>query len=85
MPRPPAGSQGVPPRPIRRFFRQTLRLLHRRLIRRIQGWEVHLTAHIHLVPMQSESDMDFRKEKLQFSPEEMQTLADKVYAAFKAL
>ena len=42
-------------------------------------------AHIHLVPMQSESDMDFRKEKLQFSPEEMQTLADKVYAAFKAL
>ena len=42
-------------------------------------------AHIHLVPMQTEGDMDFRKEKLQFSPEEMQTLADKVYAAFKAL
>ena len=35
--------------------------------------------------MQTEGDMDFRKEKLQFSPEEMQTLADKVYAAFKAL
>ena len=42
-------------------------------------------AHIHLVPMQSEGDMDFRKAKLQFSAEEMQALADKVYAAFKAL
>lgn len=42
-------------------------------------------AHIHLVPMQTEGDMDFRKAKKQFSPEEMQALADKVYAAFKAL
>ena len=42
-------------------------------------------AHIHLVPMQTEGDMDFRKAKLQFSAEEMQALADKVYAAFKAL
>ena len=42
-------------------------------------------AHIHLVPMQTEGDMDFRKAKLQFTPEEMQALADKVYTAFKAL
>ncbi len=42
-------------------------------------------AHIHLVPMQTEGDMDFRKAKKQFSPEEMQALADKVYAAFKTL
>ena len=42
-------------------------------------------AHIHLMPMQTEGDMDFRKAKLQFSAEEMQALADKVYAAFKAL
>lgn len=42
-------------------------------------------AHIHLVPMQTEGDMDFRKAKKQFTAEEMQALADKVYAAFKAL
>ena len=35
--------------------------------------------------MQTEGDMDFRKAKLQFTPEEMQALADKVYTAFKAL
>lgn len=42
-------------------------------------------AHIHLVPMQTEGDMDFRKAKKQFTAEEMQALADRVYAAFKAL
>ena len=42
-------------------------------------------AHIHLVPMQTEGDMDFRKAKLQFTPEEMQALAEKVYTDFKAL
>ena len=50
----------------------------------VLGLEVN-HAHIHLVPLQSEGDMDFRKAKLQFSAEEMQALADKVYAAFKAL
>lgn len=29
-------------------------------------------AHIHLVPMQSEKDMDFRKEKLSPKPEELE-------------
>lgn len=32
-------------------------------------------AHIHLIPMNSESDVDFRKEKLQLSPEEFQQIA----------
>ena len=40
-------------------------------------------AHIHLVPLKTEGDMDFRKEKLHFQPEEMQAVADKIYAAFK--
>lgn len=42
-------------------------------------------AHIHLVPLQTEGDMDFRKEKLQFPKEEMQAIADQIYAAFQAL
>ena len=40
-------------------------------------------AHIHLIPMQSEADVDFRKEKLHLSSEEMQQIAQKIYAAFK--
>lgn len=40
-------------------------------------------AHIHLMPMNSEGDMDFRREKLQLPAEEMQAIADKIYAAFK--
>ena len=42
-------------------------------------------AHLHLMPLQSEGDMDFRKEKLQLPKEEMQAVADQIYAAFKAL
>ncbi len=40
-------------------------------------------AHIHLIPMNSEGDVDFRKEKLHLHNEEMQQIADKIYAAFK--
>jgi histidine triad (HIT) family protein len=40
-------------------------------------------AHIHLIPMNSEGDVDFRKEKLHLPNEEMQQIADKIYAAFK--
>ena len=40
-------------------------------------------AHIHLIPMNSEGDVDFRKEKLHFPSEEMQQIADKIFAAFK--
>lgn len=39
-------------------------------------------AHIHLVPMQSEKDMNFSNEKLSLSTEEMQTIADKIYKEF---
>lgn len=41
-------------------------------------------AHIHLIPMQSEADVDFRKEKLKLSEEEFREAAAKIYAAFKA-
>ena len=42
-------------------------------------------AHIHLVPMQSEKDMRFDKEKLSLSAEEMQDIAAKIYEEFCAL
>lgn len=35
-------------------------------------------AHIHLVPMNSMSDMNFANEKLKLSPEELVTIADKI-------
>ncbi|WP_315381729.1 HIT family protein [Hoylesella loescheii] len=41
-------------------------------------------AHIHLLPLSSEADADFKKEKLKLSAEQMQSIADKIYAAFKS-
>ena len=35
-------------------------------------------AHIHLIPMNSEGDVDFRKEKLHLPAEEMQQIADSI-------
>ena len=32
-------------------------------------------AHIHLIPMQDENDVDFRREKLQLTPEEFEKIA----------
>ena len=40
-------------------------------------------AHIHLIPMQSEGDADFRREKLKLSETEFKEIADKIYTAFK--
>jgi histidine triad (HIT) family protein len=40
-------------------------------------------AHIHLIPMQSEADVDFRKEKLQLPVEEMQQIADRILKEFE--
>ena len=40
-------------------------------------------AHIHLIPMQNEGDVDFRKEKLKLSDEEFKEIANKIYAEFK--
>lgn len=38
-------------------------------------------AHIHLVPMRTEADMDFRKLKLNLPPEEMERIAEAIKAA----
>ncbi len=38
--------------------------------------------HIHLMPMQTEGDMDFRREKLPLPEDEMRAIADKIYTAF---
>lgn len=35
-------------------------------------------AHVHLVPLNSEADMDFRKPKLTLPAEEMQRIADAI-------
>ncbi len=40
-------------------------------------------AHIHLIPMNSEGDVDFRREKLQLSADVMQQTADNILAAFE--
>ena len=40
-------------------------------------------AHIHLIPMQSEADVDFRREKLKLSEEEFQAIADKILNEFQ--
>ena len=39
-------------------------------------------AHIHLIPMQSETDVDFRRKKLELSQAEFQEIADKIRAEF---
>ena len=39
-------------------------------------------AHIHLIPMQSEADVDFRKDKLQLTSEEFAQIAQQIAAAF---
>jgi histidine triad (HIT) family protein len=44
----------------------------------VLGMEVPHT-HIHLVPLQSEGDMDFRKKKLELSPEEFQGIAQSIW------
>lgn len=35
-------------------------------------------AHIHLIPIQSENDVDFHREKLKLTPEEFREIADKL-------
>ena len=44
----------------------------------VLGMEVPHT-HIHLVPLQSEGDMDFRKKKLELSQEEFQAVAQSIW------
>lgn len=47
----------------------------------VLGMEVPHT-HIHLVPLQTEGDLDFRKEKKQLSPERFAEIARAIAAAF---
>lgn len=47
----------------------------------VLGLEVN-HAHIHLVPLHTEGDMDFRKAKLQLSDEEMSEAARRIREAF---
>ena len=35
-------------------------------------------AHIHLIPMNSEADVDFRKEKLSLTPQQFEEIAEKI-------
>ena len=39
-------------------------------------------AHIHLIPMDKESDVDFRKEKLKLTPEEFEETARRIREEF---
>lgn len=50
----------------------------------VLGMEVPHT-HIHLVPLQTEGDLDFRKEKLQLESSEMKEIADKIFAEYEKL
>lgn len=49
----------------------------------VLGLEVN-HAHIHLMPINSEADVDFHKH-VKFSDEEMAAIADKIYTEFKKL
>ena len=42
-------------------------------------------AHIHLIPMQSEADADFRREKLQLTKEQFEEAAANIYKEWKGM
>ncbi|MBR1569628.1 MAG: HIT family protein [Bacteroidales bacterium] len=50
----------------------------------VLGMEVPHT-HIHLVPLQTEGDMDFRKPKLQLEASEMKAIADAILVEYENL
>ena len=50
----------------------------------VLGMEVPHT-HIHLVPLQTEGDMDFRKPKLSLEAAEMKSIADAIFAEYEKL
>lgn len=50
----------------------------------VLGMEVPHT-HIHLVPLRTEADMDFRKPKLQLSQERFKEIADAIAAEYEKL
>ena len=50
----------------------------------VLGMEVPHT-HVHLVPLQTEGDMDFRSAKLKLEPEEMKCIAQKILEEYEKL
>ena len=42
-------------------------------------------AHIHLIPMNSEADVDFKREKLKPSEDELKEISDRIYTEFMKL
>ena len=50
----------------------------------VLGMEVPYT-HIHLVPLQTEGDMDFRKAKLKLEADEMKSIAQKILEEYEKL
>ncbi len=50
----------------------------------VLGMEVPHT-HIHLVPLQTEGDLDFRKEKLHLSEDEFRSIAESIRCAYETL
>ena len=50
----------------------------------VLGMEVPHT-HIHLVPLQTEADLDFRKEKSHFSDEENKSIAQAIFNEYEKL
>ena len=42
-------------------------------------------AHIHLIPINSIYDMDFKREKLKFTSEEFSDIANKIAASYNSL
>lgn len=53
----------------------------RKVAQVVLGLEV-AHAHMHLIPMQTEADADFRKPKLQLSQEQFEQIAKKIRKAF---
>ncbi len=54
----------------------------KRVAMAVLGMEVP-HAHVHLVPMQSEGDLDFRKEKVKLTPERFAEIASSISSAFQ--
>ena len=50
----------------------------------VLGMEVPHT-HIHLVPLQTEGDMDFRKKRPEFTPEQMKETAAAILSEYEKL
>jgi len=42
-------------------------------------------AHIHLIPMNSEADVDFKREKLKPSEDELKEISNRIYTEFMKL